>query len=110
MTVSLFVTPMTLLEDAWNTSNGTEAADVIGTFWDVGFLTYYYGLFIVITLVNIPGNIIVIVTVLRHEHLRQPCNYYISSLAVSDLLRAFVYPVYNISHIGVATISDPLGE
>ena len=75
------------------------------------FYIYYYGLFIIIACINIPGNILVISTVVRHAVLRQPCNYYIVSLAVSDLLIGFVYPLYNISHLeSVPDISGPLGK
>ncbi|KAK3097171.1 hypothetical protein FSP39_007095 [Pinctada imbricata] len=75
------------------------------------FYVYYYGIFIIIGCINIPGNILVISTVFRHPVLRLPCNYYIVSLAVSDLLIGVVYPVYNISHLeSVPAVSLPLGE
>lgn len=78
---------------------------------DIGFLVYYLGILFVIMCVNIPGNCLVISTVLRHDTLRQPCNYYIVSLAVTDLLIGIVYPIYNISHLSsMAPISDALGK
>ncbi|XP_071115300.1 adenosine receptor A1-like [Haliotis cracherodii] len=92
------------------TTNTTQLLEGVPAVLDVIFLTYYYGMFLLIACVNVPGNILVIVTVLRHEPLRQPCNYYISSLAVSDLILGFVYPLYNISHIGIPAITCPLGK
>ncbi|XP_061169537.1 melanocortin receptor 5-like [Saccostrea echinata] len=75
------------------------------------FYVYYYGMFLIIACVNIPGNILVIRTVLKTPNLRQPCNFYIVSLAVTDLLIGFVYPVYNVSHLEhVPEISRPLGQ
>lgn len=75
------------------------------------FYVYYYGMFSIIACINIPGNILVIRTVMKTPNLRQPCNFYIVSLAVTDLLIGFIYPVYNISHLEhVPEISRPLGK
>ncbi|XP_048767267.1 melanocortin receptor 5-like [Ostrea edulis] len=75
------------------------------------FYVYYYGMFSIIACINIPGNILVIRTVMKTPNLRQPCNFYIVSLAVTDLLIGFIYPVYNISHLEhVPEISRPLGQ
>lgn len=79
--------------------------------YDVAFFVYYYGIFFILTCINIPGNLIVITTVLKHQQLRQPCNYCIASLAVSDFLIGIVYPVYNISHLEeVPNLSKNLGQ
>lgn len=78
---------------------------------DALFFVYYYGIFSILTCINIPGNLIVISTVLKHQQLRQPCNYCIASLAVSDFLIGLVYPVYNISHLEeVPSLSNNLGQ
>jgi hypothetical protein len=78
---------------------------------DVIFFVYYYGIFIALTCINIPGNLLVLSTVLKHYQLRQPCNYYIASSAFSDFLIRIVYPIYNISHLEHAPeISRTLGE
>jgi hypothetical protein len=78
---------------------------------DAIFFVYYYGIFIALTCINIPGNLLVLSTVLKHYQLRQPCNYYIASLAFSDFLIGIVYPIYNISHLErVPEISRTLGE
>lgn len=93
--------------------NGTAMETAIYSTPEPGtlFYVYYYGMFSIIASVNIPGNILVIRTVMRTPNLRQPCNFYIVSLAVTDLLIGFIYPVYNISHLEhVPEISRPLGK
>lgn len=93
--------------------NGTAMETAIYSTPEPGtlFYVYYYGMFSIIASVNIPGNILVIRTVMRTPNLRQPCNFYIVSLAVTDLLIGFIYPVYNISHLEhVPEISRPLGQ
>lgn len=78
---------------------------------DTLFYAYYYGIFVILTVINIPGNLMVICTILRHNSLRQPANFFMVSLAVSDLLLAVMYPLYNISHLEhVPSIYRPLGE
>lgn len=77
---------------------------------DTAFYVFYYGLFFLITCVNLIGNFLVIVTVLRHENLRQPCNYFLVSMAVSDWIFGLFYPVYNIGHMKVAAVEETLGE
>lgn len=93
--------------------NGTAMETAIYSTPEPGtlFYVYYYGMFSIIASINIPGNILVIRTVMRTPNLRQPCNFYIVSLAVTDLLIGFIYPVYNISHLEhVPEISRPLGK
>lgn len=77
---------------------------------DIGFNIYYYGLLFSLTLINIPANILVITTILRHRQLRQPANYFLASLAVSDLVMGCVCPVYNLSHLEIPAISGSLGK
>jgi len=48
--------------------------------------------------------------VVRHPQLRQPGNYFIVSLACSDLLLSFIYPVYNLAHLEMQQIQDVLGQ
>ncbi|KAJ8315356.1 hypothetical protein KUTeg_007506 [Tegillarca granosa] len=75
----------------------------------IGYIIYYYGIFCVIFVVNICGNTLVICTMLRHRALRQPCNYILLSLAVSDIFIGVIYPLYNVSHLDtVPGISRPL--
>lgn len=90
-----------------NSTNGSNALDLED---DLYFIIYYYGFFLSLSFINIPGNILVIVTILKHRRLRIPNNYFLVSLAVSDLLIGFVYPIYNISHLEVSWIKGPLGE
>ena len=75
---------------------GSESPDVL-------FLCYYYITFLVITLVNLCGNSLILVSV-RRTKLRVPENYCIFSLATSDLIHGVVYTVYNISHMNVPAI------
>ena len=48
--------------------------------------------------------------VVRHPQLRQPGNYFIVSLACSDLVLSLIYPVYNIGDLDLPQIQDVLGE
>ena len=48
--------------------------------------------------------------VVRHPQLRQPANYFIVSLACSDLVLSLIYPVYNLAHLELQEIQDVLGE
>ncbi|OWF53320.1 Dopamine D2-like receptor [Mizuhopecten yessoensis] len=64
-----------------------------------GYLVFYMSVFFFVTLITVGGNCIIIVTVLRHRDLQQPCNYMIASLAASDLIFGLIYPIYNIGHI-----------
>jgi len=60
-----------------------------------GFLIFYVCVVIVISVAIVIGNAIVIVTLLRNEQLKQPCNYFIVSLSLSDLLFGLFFPAYN---------------
>ncbi|XP_062613671.1 thyrotropin-releasing hormone receptor-like [Saccostrea cucullata] len=69
------------------------------------------GCFFIITCIIIPGNILVIRAVMRNPHLRTPCNIYIVSLAVTDLLLGVMYPLYNVAHLEhVPEVSRLLGQ
>ena len=70
--------------------NVTEESDA--------FYAYFYGLFTVIACVNIPGNLLIITTILRHERLKEHCNYYLVNQAVVDILLGIFYPLYNFAH------------
>ena len=74
------------------------------------FYVYYYGLLGLLSLVNLAGNTAVIQALLRHRHLRVPGNYFIFSIACSDLSLGLIYPVYNVSHIEIEPIRKALGE
>ncbi|KAK7492976.1 hypothetical protein BaRGS_00015706 [Batillaria attramentaria] len=77
---------------------------------DPAFMTYYYGIFFLFTVINIVGNSIVLTTFYRHKDLRTPGNSFICSLAVSDLLVGLVYPFYNVAHIETPEIKGSLGQ
>ena len=65
---------------------------------DIGFYCYYYGTFFAITLVNLCGNSLILVSA-RRRNIRTPENYFIFSLAVSDILYGVTYTLYNINHM-----------
>ncbi|CAC5376076.1 ADORA2B [Mytilus coruscus] len=98
--------------NSWSSSDNISTDyHVTLTQGDILFFIYYYGIFGLLTCINIPGNLIVVLTVVKHHQLRQPCNYYIASLAVSDFLIGIVYPIYNISHLEkVREVSEKLGN
>ncbi|XP_064594380.1 octopamine receptor beta-1R-like [Liolophura sinensis] len=75
----------------------------------VGFLVYYLGFLFTITVINVIGNILVISTFVRHPKLQQPCNYFITSLAVSDLFAGIVYTLYNLAHLESIGLRESLG-
>ncbi|XP_062613661.1 melanocortin receptor 5-like [Saccostrea cucullata] len=77
----------------------------------ISFYVYYYGMFCIITCINIPGNTMVIRAVIKNPHLHKPCNIYIVSLAVTDLLIGVIYPLYNVAHLEhVPEVSRALGQ
>ena len=77
---------------------------------DALFYAYYYGVLFLLTLVGLVGNILVIRAVWKHDKLRLPANYFIFSLACSDLGLVLLYPIYNVSHIEDEGIKATLGE
>jgi hypothetical protein len=77
--------------------------------YDYVFYAYYYGLLSVLTIVNVAGNTAVISSILRHRQLRLPANYFLFSIACSDLILGIIYPIYNVSHIDRPEIKRVLG-
>lgn len=68
---------------------------------DLGFYIYYYGVMALLMCVNLPGNIIVITTILRHRDLQINSNLLLVNQAVADLLYGILYPVYNLAQIKI---------
>ncbi len=66
---------------------------------DHTFEEFYFTSVSVVALVSIVGNLIVIIVMLSTERLRTPTNYFMISLAVSDLMIGVTYPLYNFGHI-----------
>ncbi|CAI9738277.1 octopamine receptor beta-2R-like [Octopus vulgaris] len=89
------------------TSGENEESDLQNESWE--FYIYYYGMFCLVAVVNLTGNSLVISTIIRHRQLQYCCNWFLLSLGFSDLLQGFVYPIYNLSHIEISAISEPLG-
>lgn len=77
---------------------------------DIVFSIYYYGSYSLLTVVNIIGNSFVIAVIIRHEKLREPHNYFMVSLAFSDLLVGVAYPLYNLTHLENHHIQAILGK
>ncbi len=74
------------------------------------FYAFSLGTIGTISVINIFGNTLVIQSILRHQNLNIPGNYFIIAVACSDLLFGLVYPVYNISHMEVESVNSFLGE
>ena len=77
---------------------------------DIVFFVYYYGCLSVLSTIGIVGNSMVIVGITRHRSLRTPNNYFILSLALSDLLLGVIYPIYDVTHLDEDYINEPLGN
>jgi len=78
-----------------NTTNGQEqaATDVSSAAW-IAVLSVMAGL---TSLVTVGGNLIVILSFALERSIRQPSNYFIASLAVSDFLIGTVsMPLYSV--------------
>ena len=73
---------------------------------DIVFLVYYYGILIILSLVNIVGNSIVITGLFRNRSLLVPGHYFIISLALSDICLGLVFPLYNVSHVDFVDVMD----
>ena len=115
-----------LLEGVWGSTlfflqgtsgesnSSSSGRGVLGRGWegttDIIFYTYYYGVLFALSLVNLVGNGLIIYCVLRRKELRVPANYFIVSLACSDLVLGVVYPIYNVSHMEDAAIERSIGQ
>ena len=94
-----------------NTTETTEKASMPPpTSEDIIFYTINIGLICLISAVNIIGNTLVIQSVLRYRTLNTPGNYFILSLACSDLVMGIIYPFYNVSHMEISNVLDVLGK
>ena len=96
--------------DLNSTLNSTEAAYEGTDPEEIIFLVYYYGSILFLTTLNLIGNSMVILSMFRHRNLRVPSNYFIFSLAWSDLLLGITYPIYNVAHLEHPTITEVFGK
>lgn len=80
------------------TSNATSLGYEVE---DVGFYICYFGIMGLLTCVNIPGNILVMTTILRHRDLHINSNYLLVNQAAADLLYGVLYPVYNFAQMTI---------
>ncbi|XP_070544685.1 beta-2 adrenergic receptor-like [Ptychodera flava] len=83
---------------AANISDGVADPSSAG---DSAYFVYYYTTLITLTLINICGNSLVIVSVATFRTLRNVSNYFITSLSCSDILLGIFYTLYNLSHMEV---------
>ncbi|XP_077863219.1 trace amine-associated receptor 7d-like [Saccoglossus kowalevskii] len=66
------------------------------------YYSYYYSVLILLTIINIAGNSLVIGSVARYRKLRNNINnYFLTSLACSDILNGITYTLYQLSHMTV---------
>jgi len=85
--------PWLMTEDTTSSFDKTAAADPTSTVWIV-VLSVAAG---VTSLVTVGGNLIVILSFTLERSIRQPSNYFIASLAVSDfLIGAVSMPLYSV--------------
>ncbi|KAK7106977.1 adrenocorticotropic hormone receptor-like [Littorina saxatilis] len=77
---------------------------------DPVFMTFYFGSFVLVTAVNLTGNVLVLRTIYRHRSLWLPCNAFVCSLAVSDLLFGIMFPIYNVAGINTPGVNEALGR
>ncbi len=77
-------------EDFSDTYNGMDT---------VAYPAFYLLSISLIAVVTIVGNTLVLVVFLKRAELRVPANYFIISLAFSDLIQGMTYTCYNISHL-----------
>lgn len=92
--------------------NSTKCANVTNTITEAdAFLNvFYYELFFTLTLIDIRANILVVTTVLRHAQLLQPANFFLVSLAFSDLLMECLYLVLTGAYIVDIALNKPIKE
>ncbi len=76
--------------DFGRTYNGTDA---------VAYPAFYLLFMSIIAAVTIVGNTLVIVVFLKRAEVRVPANYFIISLAFSDLIQGVTFHCYNLSHL-----------
>jgi len=85
--------PWSMTDDTTSSFDKTSAADPTSTVWIV-VLSVAAG---VTSLVTVGGNLIVILSFTLERSIRQPSNYFIASLAVSDfLIGAVSMPLYSV--------------
>ena len=105
-------TPTPALPNTTFVDNLTDINNDIDSFSQSDYVfygVYLSGIFI-LSSISIIGNGLVINAMLKHRQLRVPGNYFILSLACSDMLLGIVYPIYNVSHIDAKEIHDTIGK
>ena len=77
---------------------------------DAAVATFHLTSILLLACICIIGNTLVIIVMTREKSLNSPLNYFITSLAASDLAQGTIYAIYNISHIDVDVIRYTLGS
>ncbi len=112
-----------IMEDSLVTANfdiaSSQSVDLDSLTTDIGAGTitrddtyekFYFTSVSAVALVSIVGNLIVIIVMLRTKRLRIPTNYFMISLAVSDLMIGVTYPLYNFGHLPGFVLTEVFGE
>ena len=77
---------------------------------DMGFYINYYGFIALLMCVNLPGNILVMMKILRHHDMQINSNLLLVNQAVWDLLCGILYPVFNLAQITtLSSVVDTFG-
>ena len=99
-----------ILNESSDWLNTTLPGVTNGDSLDIVFFVYYLGVLTVLSLVGIVGNTMVIRALFLHRDLRSPNNYFVLSLAVSDLLLGVTYPLYDVLHLSDKYQGDVFGK
>lgn len=78
---------------------------------DAGVFTFHLSAILFLATICIVGNSTVIFVMMKEKKsLNSPLNYFITSLAVSDLFQGIIYGIYNLGHINVDNIRFTIGK
>ena len=74
------------------------------------YMGYYFTGLVTICVICFIGNGLVVHAILYYDYLRQVHNWFVLSLAVSDMIQGVTMPVYTLGHSSKLTIMQGLGE
>ena len=106
---SMFVDGNSSENDSSVWSNSTRPTFIDQDSLDTIFFVYYFGILVLLSIVGIIGNTMVIRALALHPSIRTPNNYFVLSLAVSDLFLGVAYPIYDVLHLSDKYHGDVFG-